>query len=152
MRYKPNPGKLGIDISIRISAFLLTIILAILCCLPLVSDRLVATLFMVFVACIALFMNSIRRHIVDHLHKRYFDQSLDIDDDLITYRGPHAAVTTSIPISAINIEQTRITPKNAMIPYRRTDGETEMVSIPLYLYDREVFETLEQILAGSRIV
>ncbi len=145
MTYKPDPDKLGIDISFCASAFVLMVIAVVLLTLPLVSDLYIGLVLMAVVMVLVALIPTIRRLALRHLYGRYFGQSLEIDEELVIYRGPHGAVTTSIPVSVIDVERTQITPKKALILYSTTDGVVQAISIPLYLYDREAFEVLNQI-------
>lgn len=150
MTYEPDPDKLGVDVSCRISAFALMIIGLVIVLLSLVSSLFLGLLIMAAVCCLSLSLPRIQRFVMPRVRERFFRQTLEIEEDRLTYRGPWTAITASIPISAIDTERTRITAKRALISYCTPEGVAQAVTIPLHLYDREVFERLQEIVSEKR--
>lgn len=145
MTYEPDPDKLGLDVSFRISAFALMIIGLVIILLSLVSNLYVGLVIMAVVCGLCLSLPRIQRVVMPHVREQFFRQTLEIQEDCLICRGSSTAVTASIPISAIDTERSRINPKRALILYRTPEGLPEAITIPLRLYDREVFEHLKRV-------
>jgi len=147
MTYEPDPDKLGLDVSFRVSAFALMAIGLVIALLSLVSNVYVGLLIMAAVCCLCLSLTRIQRLVMPYICEQFFRQTLEIQEDRLLCRGPSTAVTASIPIAAIDAERSRINAKRALILYRTPEGLPEAITIPLRLYDREVFEHLERVLS-----
>lgn len=144
MKYKPNPVRLRIEMAIRVSVFVLGLIGLALLALPHVSSRYAGFVVVASVFSLIGAMPMIQQFLMPRMHRHFFDQTIEIEEDLLICTGPFPSATRFIPVSAVDAEHTIIAEKKALISYATPQGHQDTISIPLRLYDREVFEILLQ--------
>jgi len=157
MKFTPNPGRLCAVVALRITAslfpfvgigLLLTFLLArntdfgvMILGYPMFC--LIVLLLLATPLLLPILLYRALPMLYSHLNT-----PLEISEDQLTYGG--GTSTTSIPLTRIDAERSRISASKAVLKYRTSHDEQGTLTIPLYLFDPEAHEAITEIIPNHR--